>query len=114
MGIEALIRWNHPKLGMIQPMEFISVAERTGLMLPLGEWVIRTACKQNKVWQDEGLPKVPIAVNVSVKQFENNDLVRQVTRILKETGLEARYLEMELKERIMIKEMKTISSSWRN
>ncbi len=108
VGIEALIRWNHPKLGMIQPMEFISVAERTGLMLPLGEWVIRTACKQNKAWQDEGLPKVPIAVNVSVKQFENNDLVRQVTRILKETGLEARYLEMELKERIMIKEMNTI------
>jgi diguanylate cyclase (GGDEF)-like protein len=110
VGVEALMRWNHPKLGQMQPMEFIAAAERAGLMLPLGEWVMRTACKQNKAWQDEGLIKVPIAVNVSIKQFENNELIKQVKMVLKETGLEAKYLELELKERIVIKEMEKIKS----
>lgn len=108
IGLEALIRWNHPKLGQIKPMDFISLAERTGLIVPLGEWVIRSACRQNKTWQEEGLFKVPVTVNISVKQMENNDLAGQISRILIETGLSPKYLELEFSEGSIIKELDKI------
>jgi len=98
VGLEALIRWNHPELGLVLPGEFISIAEKTGLIIPIGDWVLRTACKQNKVWQVAGLPRIRIGVNLSVKQFQDDNLVTAVKEILKETGLDYQYLELEITE----------------
>ncbi len=103
IGIEALIRWNHPELGLIYPKEFISLAEKTGLIIPIGEWVIRTACRQNKYWQEKGVACVPVSINLSHKQF-NHALVDQVERILRECGLEPGYLELEISEGILTNE----------
>jgi len=100
VGAEALLRWQHPDLGIVYPSEFISIAEETGLITQLGEWVLRTACMQNKVWQKAGLPPITVAVNLSARQFQQQDLVENVARILKETGLDARWLEMEITEGI--------------
>ncbi len=98
IGFEALCRWNHPERGFIPPTDFIPLAEKTGLILELGEWVLYEACRQNKAWQDMGLPKVKVSVNLSAKQFITNNLVGQVKRILQETGLEPEYLELEITE----------------
>lgn len=102
IGMEALIRWNHPELGMVPPAKFIPLAEETGLILPIGEWVLRTACAQNKAWQAAGLPAVSVAVNLSARQFRQEDLVKSVTTALADTGLEARYLELELSESLIM------------
>ncbi|HEY1044493.1 MAG TPA: EAL domain-containing protein [Telluria sp.] len=96
-GLEALVRWRHPELGMIPPVRFIGLAEDTGLILPLGEWVLRQACLQNKAWQDAGLPKVPVGVNLSARQFAQ-DIPAMVRRALEESKLEPRYLELEVTE----------------
>ena len=103
VGLEALIRWNHPELGMVSPMEFIPIAEKTNLIISIGEWVLRTACKQNKTWQDAGLPRIRMGVNLSAKQFQNENLVRDVEEILKETGLDYQYLELEITESAVMK-----------
>ena len=100
VGIEAVLRWQHPDLGIVYPSEFISIAEETGLIGPLGEWVIRTACAQNQNWQKMGLPPMTMAVNLSARQFQQQDLVQNVARILKETDLDPRWLEMEITEGI--------------
>jgi diguanylate cyclase (GGDEF)-like protein len=100
VGIEAVLRWQHPDLGIVYPSEFISIAEETGLIGPLGEWVIRTACVQNQDWQKMGLPPMTMAVNLSARQFQQQDLVQNVARILKETDLDPRWLEMEITEGI--------------
>ncbi|WP_331552257.1 putative bifunctional diguanylate cyclase/phosphodiesterase [Acetobacterium sp.] len=102
VGLEALIRWNHPGLGLVLPGEFISIAEKTGLIIPIGDWVLRTACSQNKAWQDAGLPRIRMGVNLSVKQFQNDSLVTDVKQILKETGLDCQYLELEITENAAI------------
>lgn len=99
-GMEALLRWQHPDLGLVYPAEFISLAEETGLIVPLGEWVLRTAAAQNKAWQKAGLPPMVVAVNLSARQFQHHDLVETVARVLKETGLDARWLELEITESI--------------
>ena len=104
IGFEALIRWHHPELGMISPAKFIPIAEKTGLILSIGEWVLKTACQQNKAWQDAGLPKIRMGVNLSLRQFHNNDLINQVEEVLKATGLESKYLELEVTETIAMKE----------
>lgn len=98
VGVEALVRWQHPQRGMIPPGDFIPLSEETGFILPLGEWVLREACRQNKQWQDEGLPKMMMSVNLSMRQFKQYKLVERVAAILRETGLEARYLELEITE----------------
>ncbi|MDO7907614.1 EAL domain-containing protein [Paenibacillus sp. JX-17] len=103
VGIEALLRWHHPELGYISPMEFIPLAEETGLIVPLGRWVLEQACRQNKAWQDAGYRAVPIAVNVSVRQMKEEDFVAMVQEVLQQTGLEACYLELEITESIMQK-----------
>jgi diguanylate cyclase (GGDEF)-like protein/PAS domain S-box-containing protein len=104
IGAEALIRWNNPALGAVSPCEFIPVAEETGLILSIGEWVLRTACAQNKIWQDSGLPKVIVAVNLSARQMAQSDIVTLVKNVLDETGLESRYLELELTESMVMDE----------
>jgi diguanylate cyclase (GGDEF)-like protein/PAS domain S-box-containing protein len=98
VGMEALIRWQHPKLGLIPPSEFISIAEELGLINPIGDWVLREACRQNKAWQDEGYKPIRISVNVSARQFHRNDLVTQIKEALDESGLAPEYLEIEVTE----------------
>ncbi|WP_424102491.1 two-component system response regulator [Moorena producens] len=97
-GAEALIRWYHPELGAISPAKFIPLAEKTGLIVPLGEWVLRKACTQAKIWQTQGLSPVQIAVNLSGHQFNQPNLSDSIVAILEETELEARYLQLELTE----------------
>jgi len=103
VGVEALARWFHPERGFVPPSRFVSIAEESGLIGQLGEWVLRTACAQNKQWQEEGLVKIPVAVNLSALQFHQKDLVEMIVGILHETGLEPRYLELELTEGIIMK-----------
>ncbi|MES2205954.1 MAG: EAL domain-containing protein [Pseudomonadota bacterium] len=98
VGAEALIRWNHPTLGLVPPLRFIPLAEETGLIVPIGKWVIRTACTQAKLWQEQGLPFLRISVNLSVQQLIRPGLENELEQILKETGLEPQYLELEITE----------------
>ena len=97
-GVEALVRWQHPTLGLISPSEFIPLAEDTGLIVPIGEWVLRTACLQGQRWCDEGFAPIQIAVNISARQFHDQDLSQTVIMILEETGLSPKHLELELTE----------------
>jgi diguanylate cyclase (GGDEF)-like protein/PAS domain S-box-containing protein len=97
-GFEALIRWNHPTKGTISPAQFIPVAEETGLILPLGEWVLRTACTQARTWQDAGFPAMRMAVNISTRQFNRRDFVEILEATLRDTGLDPQCLEIELTE----------------
>lgn len=97
-GIEALLRWRHPDLGIVPPDSFIPIAEETGLIVPLGEWVLRAACKQALIWQQEGYPPLRIAVNVSARQFRQKNLALRIKAILAETGLDPALLELELTE----------------
>ena len=97
-GMEALLRWNHPERGVIPPNTFIPLAEESGLIIMIGEWVLRTVCEQHKKWQAEGLPPMKMAVNISARQFKQQDLVERIGAILAETGLEAGFLELELTE----------------
>jgi len=98
VGVEALARWCHPTEGWISPQRFIPVAEETGLIQSLGEWALREACRQNRRWQEAGLPPIKIAVNLSAHQLRQPSLVTSVARVLEETTLEPRYLELELTE----------------
>ena len=98
VGVEALLRWQHPELGLISPTKFIPLAEEMGLIVQVGEWVLRTACRQNKVWQAAGLPPMPVAVNISSHQFRHGNLLKTIPYILNESCLDASYLELELTE----------------
>ena len=103
VAAEALLRWGIPKRGTIAPQRFIALAEETGLIVPIGKWVLQTACAQNKAWQDEGLPPIGVSVNVSARQFrQQENLVQTVAEVLRDTGLEARYLELELTESMVM------------
>jgi diguanylate cyclase (GGDEF)-like protein/PAS domain S-box-containing protein len=101
-GLEALLRWQHPELGLVPPDKFIRIAENSGLIMPIGEWVLRTACSQARKWQDEGLPEVPVAVNVSAVQFRQEHFRELIARVLYETGLAPQYLELELTESLLL------------
>lgn len=101
-GIEALIRWKHPKLGFVPPNEFISIAEETGQILRIGEWVIQTVCKQNKAWQVAGIPCVKISVNLSVRQIEDMQFTDRLQDILTASGLDPKYLVVEITESVSI------------
>jgi diguanylate cyclase (GGDEF)-like protein len=103
-GMEALLRWTNDELGAVPPAEFIPVAEETGLILSIGEWVLRKACLQAKSWADEGLPVARIAVNVSGQQFALKDFPQSVAAIIKETGIEASMLELEITESVVMKD----------
>ena len=98
VGMEALIRWNHQRLGIVSPLDFIPLAEETGLITVIGEWVLRQACYQNKAWQEAGYEPIPVSVNVSLGQFRQKDFVGLVEIVLQETGLDPQYLELEITE----------------
>ena len=104
VGMEALVRWKHPSLGMLYPSEFVPLAEDSGLIIALGDWVMRVACLQNKLWQDKGLAPMRLSVNFSARQFQQPSFISTVAEILKETNLDPRWLEMELTESSIMKE----------
>ena len=109
VAVEALIRWQHPKKGLLLPMDFIPLAEETGLIIPIGEWVLRTACLQNKAWQDSGFPPIRVAVNLANQQLKQPDLVAMIRNVLQETGLDPQYLEIELTENVLINNIEVIN-----
>jgi diguanylate cyclase (GGDEF)-like protein len=105
-GMEVLLRWEHPELGLLLPMQFMPVAEETGLIVAIGRWVIRTACKQNKVWQQQGLPDLRVAINLSERQFLDESLLDDLDFILKETKMNPALLELEITEHLLRHDMK--------
>jgi diguanylate cyclase (GGDEF)-like protein/PAS domain S-box-containing protein len=102
IGLEALLRWQHPTLGLMPPDRFIRIAENCGLIIPIGEWVLRTACAQVRKWQDEGIPAVSIAINVSTVQFRQKGFCELIRRVVNEMGLDPQYLQLELTESIFL------------
>lgn len=110
-SVEALLRWNHPKNGMIPPDRFIPVAEETGLILPIGTWVLKTACRQNKKWQENGYEPLRVSVNLSLKQFYQPDFLDTVKLALEETNLDPRYLDLEVTESIAANDLDSIIDS---
>ncbi len=102
VGIEALIRWRHPRLGLVPPGNFISIAENCGLILPVGEWVLKTACRQMRLWQSNGLKAVPVAVNVSAMQFRSSGFCGLIRDTLAATGLDPEFLELEVTESLLL------------
>lgn len=105
IGVESLIRWQHPEQGIISPLRFISLAEESGLIVAIGEWVLLTACRQNKLWQDAGLAPITISVNVSPRQFEEKRLVERVAQALEQSGLAASSLELEVTESLIMRDL---------
>ncbi|MBK1989034.1 diguanylate cyclase [Sphaerospermopsis aphanizomenoides BCCUSP55] len=105
IGMEALLRWHHPDMGLVSPAQFIPLAEETGLICDIGEWVLRTACTQNRLWQLAGLPPLRVAVNLSARQFQQPNLVQTITQILQETQLEPQYLELEITESLLMEDV---------
>ena len=101
-GVEALVRWNKPDTGLVPPVEFIPIAEETGLIIPVGEWVLREALMQIRRWHDEDLPEMRIAVNLSARQFRQNDLVKTITDSLDELGVDGEFLEVEITESLLM------------
>ncbi|WP_211746717.1 bifunctional diguanylate cyclase/phosphodiesterase [Paenibacillus sp. Marseille-Q4541] len=101
VGVEALVRWNHPERGRISPIDFIPIAEESGLIVPLGEWVLKEACLQNQVWQKQGYKPLSVSVNLSIQQFQEVQLAERIQRVLMDTGLDPRYLELEITESTM-------------
>jgi diguanylate cyclase (GGDEF)-like protein/PAS domain S-box-containing protein len=101
-GLEALLRWQSPELGLVPPAEFIPIAENSRLIMPIGEWVLRTACTQARKWQDDGLPPLPVAVNVSAAQFLHGGFRELIRSVLRDTGLPSQYLELELTESLLL------------
>ncbi|MBI3978687.1 MAG: EAL domain-containing protein [Chloroflexi bacterium] len=110
VGMEALLRWQHPRLGPVLPAQFIPIAEETGLIVPIGEWVLRTACRQNRAWQEAGFPPLRVAVNLSTRQFKR-DVVGTVARVLEETGLDPGYLELEITESVIVQEAEAVGGA---
>ncbi|MDD2176673.1 EAL domain-containing protein [Acidovorax sp. D2M1] len=101
-GLEALVRWRHPERGLVGPDEFITFSESRGLITPIGRWVMREACRQLKAWQDQGLARVPVAVNLSALEFRQRDVAAEIAAVLQETGLAPQYLEIELTESVLM------------
>jgi EAL domain-containing protein (putative c-di-GMP-specific phosphodiesterase class I) len=101
-GVEALIRWQHPQFGLIGPGRFVPLAEETGMIMPIGEWVIKVACRQMQAWQASGLAPSRIAVNLSARQFRQANLPQRIVSILAEAGLDARQLELEITESMVM------------
>lgn len=114
VGMEALLRWEHPDLGLVSPAQFIPMAEETGLIVPIGEWVLRTACEQNKKWQTMGYRPMVMAVNLSARQFNELNLVAMVSGILKSTQLEPQWLDLEITESIIMQHLESTIATLRD
>ena len=112
-GFEALLRWRHPEKGLVGPMEFIPILEETGLIVPVGEWVITQACRQLTAWQQAGLSVPPIAVNLSARQFQQKDLESSVRRILRETGTDPALMQFEITESLLMHDPEGVASTLR-
>jgi EAL domain-containing protein (putative c-di-GMP-specific phosphodiesterase class I)/CheY-like chemotaxis protein len=112
-GFEALLRWQHPDRGLVPPVEFIPVLEEAGLIVPVGEWVLREACGQVRAWQKSGLAVPPVAVNLSARQFQQKDLEADVRRILRETGVDPSLVQFELTESLLMKEPESAARTLR-
>jgi EAL domain-containing protein (putative c-di-GMP-specific phosphodiesterase class I) len=105
VGMEALLRWQHPEMGLVSPKIFMPVAEESGLIVPIGEWVLRTACAQNRAWQEQGLSPICIGVNLSARQFHQPNLAEMIARVLQETGLDPQYLDLEVTETTAVQDV---------
>jgi len=114
IGVEALVRWKHPRLGVVPPIKFIPMAEETGLIVPIGDWVLREACRRTKAWHDAGLPPIAVSVNVSARQFKERNLVTRVASALKESGLDAKYLELEVTESLIMQDVELAVATMRD
>ncbi|MGZ5198867.1 MAG: diguanylate cyclase [Telluria sp.] len=104
VGVEALVRWRHPERGVVSPAEFIPLAEETGLIVPIGDWVLRTACAQQRAWIDAGLPSLKVAVNLSARQLKDPGLVERVLNTVADTGIDPRCLDLEITESVLIEQ----------
>ena len=111
IGMEALVRWNHPKLGLIPPGDFIPLAEELGLISALDEYVLQEACKQNKAWQDAGFKPIRVSVNVSPVEFQQRNVAKMIAGTLKETGLSSEYLEVEITEGVTMHQVEVALST---
>lgn len=107
-AVEALLRWHHPELGMVSPADFIPLAEETGLIIPIGKWVLREACRQNQEWQSRGIPPIRVAVNFSPRQLSERDIAKYIEQTLVETGMSAQWLEIEITESAILQEVELI------
>jgi EAL domain-containing protein (putative c-di-GMP-specific phosphodiesterase class I) len=107
-GVEALLRWHSPELGLVSPDRFIPLAEETGLIVPIGEWVLATCCRQNKAWQDAGLTPVTISVNLSARQLQKRDISGVIREILRESGLQPCFLELEIVESMVMRNVDSV------
>jgi len=106
-GVEALVRWNHPERGLVTPLSFIPLAEETGLIVPIGEWIMHSACAQNRAWQKAGFPPIRLMLNISGVQLRQSNFVEHVIQVLAEVGLEPQHLELELTESIIMEHAET-------
>lgn len=113
VGAEALLRWQHPELGLIYPDRFIPLAEETGLIIPIGEWVLRAACMQHHAWKEAGLPPMRVSVNLSARQLQHPDIVAQITRVLEDTDIDPTYLELEITERMILHNVEEVAARLR-
>jgi diguanylate cyclase (GGDEF)-like protein/PAS domain S-box-containing protein len=102
VGVEALVRWEHPEHGLVSPYRFVRLAEETGLIVPIGEWVLKTACAEAKAWQLAGMPEMKVSVNLSARQFRDSQLIRKIAAVLAATGLPPRLLELEITESVIM------------
>ncbi len=107
VGVEALVRWNHPHQGLVAPADFVTLAEETGLIVPIGDWVLREACRQQVAWQNQGFPSLRMAVNLSGRQLKQPDFIETVDQILAETGIDPHNLELEITENIIMRDVKS-------
>jgi diguanylate cyclase (GGDEF)-like protein len=114
VGTEALIRWRHPDLGLVSPAQFIPMAEETGLIIPIGEWVLNSACAQLRAWQEDGLAPLPVAVNLSAKQFHQQNIAATVMRALQDHAVDPRLLELEITESTAMRNPEATSATLRN
>ena len=113
VSMEVLLRWNHPQRGLIPPKQFIPLAEEIGLIVPIGEWVLNAACTQLKVWQQQGYAVPRLAINLSAKQFQQKNLVETITRIFDETGVEPRFIELEITESLLMENTDDVANTLR-
>ena len=110
VGAEALVRWRHPDRGLVEPAQFVPIAEDCGLIKPIGRWVVHEACRQAQAWQDAGLRPIPVSVNISAVEFRSKGFLKNILDILKETCLDPRYLEIELTESVLMAHVEATSS----